>query len=130
MLRFINKMKNNEKGQAMVEFALVAIPLMFLVLGIIEFGWLFNGRINITSAAREGARAAVVRAADDAESAAIEAVRNHVTLINDEDMVIIVNYDTATKKVTVTINAEMTPLVGFFVTGKQPLFGDAIMALE
>lgn len=40
----------------MVEFAIIAIPLLLLVMGIIQFGFLFNAQISIQSAAREGAR--------------------------------------------------------------------------
>jgi len=45
-----------ERGQAMVEFALVA-PLLFLLLfGIIQFGFLLGGHVGMTNGAREAAR--------------------------------------------------------------------------
>ncbi len=44
----------------MVEFALVAIPLIGLLLGIMEFGWSFNQQQDVRYGAREGARVAAV----------------------------------------------------------------------
>ena len=59
----ILKRKN---GQAMVEFA-VLLPIIILVLvGIMEFGMIFNAYLTINAASREGARVASV-GADDAE---------------------------------------------------------------
>lgn len=44
----------------MVEFALVVLPLVGLVLGIIEFSWSFNQQQDVRFGAREGARVAAV----------------------------------------------------------------------
>lgn len=50
----------DEKGIALVEFAVVS-PLLFVILfGIIEFGILFYDKAMITNASREGARAGIV----------------------------------------------------------------------
>lgn len=43
-----------------MEFALVAIPLFLLVIGIIDYGLLFLKVQQVTQAARHGARAAVL----------------------------------------------------------------------
>jgi len=50
----------DETGAAIVEFAIILPILMLLVMGIIQFGFIFNGQITLTSAVREGARYAVV----------------------------------------------------------------------
>jgi Flp pilus assembly protein TadG len=48
--------KKVETGAAAVEMALV-LPLLFLlVFGIVEFGFIFNRKVTIAHAAREGAR--------------------------------------------------------------------------
>ena len=63
--------KSNEKGQAMVEFAIVLPILLMLVLGIIQFGITFNHYLTLTDAVRAGARqAAVSRTASDPVGAA------------------------------------------------------------
>jgi Flp pilus assembly protein TadG len=43
-------------GQSLVEFALVLLPLFIILLGIIQFGFVFNAYVTITNASREGAR--------------------------------------------------------------------------
>ena len=60
MLKYFYQLKRNQKGQSLVEFALILPVLLLLVFGIIQFGIIFNGQISVTSAAREGARVAVV----------------------------------------------------------------------
>jgi Flp pilus assembly protein TadG len=48
--------RRSEEGAAAVEFALVAMILVVLLLGIMQFGYLFYQWNEITHAAREGAR--------------------------------------------------------------------------
>jgi len=50
----------NEKGQSLVEFALVIPLLLLLVIGIFEFGRAWMTRNLMTGAAREAARMAAV----------------------------------------------------------------------
>jgi Flp pilus assembly protein TadG len=56
----ITKRKFNEKGAAVVEFAVVVPLLLVLVFGIIEFGILLYNKAMLTNASREGARAGIV----------------------------------------------------------------------
>jgi Flp pilus assembly protein TadG len=49
-----------EGGQSLVEFALVLMPLFLILLGIIQFGFIFNSYVTLTNAAREGARTGTV----------------------------------------------------------------------
>ena len=54
------RIRKNEEGQALVEFALLA-PILFLVLfGIIQFGIAFKNSMALTDAVRTGARQATV----------------------------------------------------------------------
>jgi len=50
---------NGERGAALVEFALVFVLFMFLLYGLIAFGMILALKQSITSAAADGARAAV-----------------------------------------------------------------------
>ena len=50
----------SEDGAQLVEFALVLPLLLFVVLGIAEFGFIFQRYEVVTNAAREGARIAVL----------------------------------------------------------------------
>jgi len=47
-------------GQALVEFAIVLLPVMLILVGIIQFGLLFGANVALTNAAREGARAGTI----------------------------------------------------------------------
>lgn len=45
----------------MVEFAAVLMPILLLLVGIIQFGFLFGANVTLTNAAREGARAGTIQ---------------------------------------------------------------------
>jgi hypothetical protein len=52
--------KDPEKGQATTEFALILIPLLILVVGIIQFGIALNYWLDMQRIANQGARWAAV----------------------------------------------------------------------
>jgi Flp pilus assembly protein TadG len=49
-----------EKGAELIEFAFVFPTLLLVMLGIIDFGFLFQRYEVVTNAAREGARVAIL----------------------------------------------------------------------
>jgi Flp pilus assembly protein TadG len=53
---------SRQRGQALVEFALVVPVLLILVLGIVDFGWALRSWITVTNSAREGAHIGAVGA--------------------------------------------------------------------
>jgi Flp pilus assembly protein TadG len=64
----------DERGAAVVEFAIVVSLLLIIVFGIIAFGRVYSELTVMESAAREGAREAAVRGtADDITSATTDA---------------------------------------------------------
>jgi len=72
MSRFFSiarRFRRNERGQALVEFALVVPLLLIMVMAIIDFGRAWNLHQTITDAAREGARQAVISNAVTQDSA-------------------------------------------------------------
>ena len=59
----------SEKGQALVEFALI-LPIALLILcAVIDFGWLFAHELILSSAVRDGARVGIT-CADDSDFSA------------------------------------------------------------
>jgi Flp pilus assembly protein TadG len=126
-MRKINKFKGNEDGQSLVEFALVLPILMLLVLGMIEFGWILNGQITVTNAARAGARAAAI---DSTTASAV------VTSALDGSAVILreISVDPTGDTCKVTVNGEITPIIGFLpaslVPDPYPLTAKAVMRKE
>ena len=61
-------MKRSERGSNLVEFALVAPVLVFLLIGIADVGRAFYDYISITNAVREGARYATRHPLDPANA--------------------------------------------------------------
>ncbi len=60
--------RRGERGQALVELALVLPVLALLLFAIIDFGLALNARIQVANAVREGARlGAVIWPAPDVE---------------------------------------------------------------
>lgn len=59
----MNNIRNN-KGQALVEFAIILPILLIILMGIIEFGMMMNSYLTIQNAAREGARLGIVGGTD------------------------------------------------------------------
>jgi Flp pilus assembly protein TadG len=62
----VGRRGRDERGAALVEFALVLVLVAMLLFGIIEFGITYNDYISIRQGTREGARLAVV---DDVNNA-------------------------------------------------------------
>ena len=58
VFKIFHRLKKSERGAAIIEFAIITPILIAMVIGIIEFGWIYSGYITLTGAAREGARLA------------------------------------------------------------------------
>jgi Flp pilus assembly protein TadG len=96
-----------EDGQAITEFALILPVLVALLLGIIQFGIVFNNYLTITDAARAGARkAAVSRFLGDNGAAATTTAQNSAQQLNQTDLKVLVtstNWDVPGSDVAVTV---------------------------
>jgi Flp pilus assembly protein TadG len=57
---------DGERGQGLLEFALVIAFLLLVLFGIIDFSRLFFGYATMSNGVREGARYAIVHPQDDA----------------------------------------------------------------
>ena len=82
------RLKKENKGQALVELALVLPILLLLVFGIVEFGRIFGTYLMVIYGAREGARAAAVGTAD---SEIISLVKNRTSALQLNDSKVVVN---------------------------------------
>lgn len=105
------KLRENEKGQAIVEFALILPILIMLILGMIEFGWLLNGKITLNSAAREGAREMAVT---QNRANAIKRVDDAIKGSGLENIVVTFNDDNI-KDTIVTVNAKLEPIIRLWI---------------
>ena len=79
-----------QRGQAVTEFAVILPVLLLVLLAIYQFGVVFNNYIQVTAAAREGARkAAVSRTAGNCsavQTIAINAARAAAPGLNQSNM--------------------------------------------
>lgn len=56
MIQYFKTLKQNSKGQAVVEFALALPIVLFLFLGMLDYSWLSTSQIQITTATQEAAK--------------------------------------------------------------------------
>jgi Flp pilus assembly protein TadG len=72
------------RGQALVEFALVAMLMFVIVFGIVDFGYLFASRVNAYAATRTAARYAATHptAWTNAASPAAATIEGQLNLTN------------------------------------------------
>ena len=112
----------------MLEFAIVVPFLLLLILGIIEFGWVFNGWLTVTAAAREGARVAVLEKDNDDDVYA--AVQRHVDNSTLSDHSVDPPDRSGDEDIKVIVRGQLLPVIGLFVRGELELTGQATMRRE
>jgi Flp pilus assembly protein TadG len=89
----------------MTEFALVMPILLFLLLGIIQFGIVFNNYVTLTDAVRAGARkGAVARQLSNPTQQVVTQVQNAATDLKASDLQVTVT-STFAQGTDVTVTA-------------------------
>lgn len=122
------------RGQALVETALVLPVILLILMGIVDFGILFNNYLVISNASREAARSAAVGSNDQSISAAVG--RYTATLDKKRLRTIISPSESLRKKgneVTVTIefdNRFLTPVIGAILPNPFCLRSKTVMRIE
>ena len=118
----LKRFLKTEKGQAMVEFALVLPVLLVLLCGIIDFGWLYYNQITLNNAAREGARYAVIHynPATDWKGAAESRMLTSLAGVSSAAAIV---SDPVEQQITASVTASPRILTGFTSTilGKRTL---------
>jgi Flp pilus assembly protein TadG len=72
---------DRQRGQALLEFALLLPFFLILILSIVDFGWALRSWITVTNSAREGARLAAVGATcDDIKQRAVDTSADLLTV--------------------------------------------------
>lgn len=118
----------SEEGAQLVEFALVLPLLLLVVLGIAEFGFMFQRYEVLTNAAREGARIAVLpgyatadvtqRVTDYLEAGRVPVTgTNPAVAVENRSIVLAGGTTVIVKRVTVTYThtySFLTAMAGWF----------------
>ena len=124
-------LRGRRRGDAIVEFALLAPVLLLLLFGILELGRVLDAWIVVQNAAREGARAAVLVYPDSATTTAAQttavtylnsgfAVRGDITTSSVPSVVI------TSDSVQVTAAADVQVLTPMF----QSLLGGSVAHVQ
>jgi Flp pilus assembly protein TadG len=103
-----------ERGAAALEFALALPLLMTLVLGLIDFGYLFYLQLVVQNAAREGARAGSLFIDGRSVTEAQRVAQAYLASLNLSTAGVSAQLTGANPTlVDVSIRSPYTPLVGF-----------------
>jgi Flp pilus assembly protein TadG len=127
-------LKLRERGDAIVEFALVAPILLLILFGILEVGRVVDAWIVVQNAAREGARAGALAPAATAQTAAQAAANNYMlTAFSSRTDVPTTNVRPpviGSDAVTVTAEADVeiyTPFMQTLLAPQVPVRATAVM---
>jgi Flp pilus assembly protein TadG len=119
MTKRIRPRRNDQRGGAAVEFAIVLPIFCALMFGIIDYGWFFYQRFTVAAAIRDGLRTGVTVSQTSGDPAAVAIQRAKDNMANSG-----VPYDTnmfststtgsyPTKALILTANYTFKPLVNF-----------------
>lgn len=108
---------NSEKGQSLVEFALIIPLLIILLFGIIDFGRIFHVYLTINHAGREAARAASIGKDDST-------IKN--TAVNDATGISLTVGQVGVTPATRTSGTDVTITISYPITFLTPVIGSIV----
>lgn len=124
----------NEKGQSMVEFAIIFPILILILVGIIEFGFMFSGYLTLTNASRETARSISLGAND---ASAIQRANDSIVNLDQTHLIVTISPVESLRAqgdlvtVTLTYNYEfLTPFMEAILGNHFQLITDTTMRVE
>ena len=129
-----SRQRKKERGQALVELAIVLPILLLILMGIFDFGRIFHGYLSVTTAAREAARQASLGRTDAeiyatafASATPLEAAQLVVTVTPG------FNTRTPGTNIEVIIKYQykiLTPIMQKFLPNPFVVIGKAVMKRE
>ena len=110
---------DSDSGAVAVEFALVLIPLMLILLGVIDFGRAYTQQLSLSAAAREGARVMAVQNDPVIAKAKVRDAAPALSLALTDSQIVISGTGCPTgyplgQTVTVTVTYPLTSITGMF----------------
>lgn len=114
----------SDSGAVAVEFALVMVPLLLILLGIIDFGRAYGSQLSVSAAAREGVRSMAVQGVEStAKNVAISAAGELSPALTTSQIAITYTKDggsvaacSSGASVTMTVTYPLTSLTGMFAS--------------
>lgn len=112
----MRRVRREERGQAAVEFAVIAPLLLVILFAIMEFGLVFADYIEVESAARVGARKAALAAdSGTGSSSATEGAKGATSRLDENDLTVTTTADgTWQKGAKVTVRTTYPYAVDIF----------------
>jgi Flp pilus assembly protein TadG len=107
----------SQKGQSLVEFALVFPILILLLFGIMDFGRIFHAYLTIDHAGREAARAASIGKDDTT-------VKN--TAVNDATGIVLTVGQVGVTPTPRTSGTDVTITITYPITFLTPVIGSIV----
>lgn len=125
--------RRKERGQELVEFALILPLLLLLLVGIFEFGYVVFVQNTLSNAVREGARYGAVKSDD--ETGIVTTARRLTTGLDQSKLVDDAwTVEVAGDRVAVSVEYEHHLFTGFllraFDDGKVTLKASSSMGIE
>lgn len=128
------KSLKNQKGQSLVEFAIILPLLLIVVLGILQFALMLNSYLTVENASREGARGGIVGSSDaEIEQLIIATSPN----LDPENLTVNIIPNEANRESgnTLTVNVSYkyqlnVPIIGTLFNNEVVLNGQTSMRLE
>lgn len=129
----LNSIKN-QKGQSLVEFAIILPLVLLLLMGIAEFGMMFNCYLTVQNVTREGARLGIIGGSDVEIKALITSISPNLK-VSDLNVTItpteLSRNSGETLKVSVTYNYHMTvPIISSLLGNVILLKAETSMRIE
>lgn len=122
MLRCLKKFVKNQRGQTLVELALI-IPILILVLmATLEFGRIFFTYLTVTHASREAARATVIYTGKD-DAFIEQRVKDNASWLSAADLDVEITPTSASSRTT---GVPLTVLVKYPVVLYTPVLKDVM----
>ncbi|WHH60540.1 TadE family protein [Petroclostridium sp. X23] len=128
------KVLRDQRGQSIVEAAMVLPILLLILFSVFEFGRIFNAYMIITNAAREGARCAVVGTSD---IDVINVININTSTLDASKRQISVSPTSSsrTRGVQVAVQIDykveiITPLISSMIPNPFPLRAKTVMRME
>lgn len=133
-IMFKKYVKGNKRGQAMVEIAILIPILITILMGIFEFGRIFNAHLILTHASREGARSAALSSSD---TDIIQTVNESIFYLDTSNLTISIYPSQSSRsrgtKVTVELDYNIdiiAPFLEAIISDPFPLESKTVMRVE
>ena len=123
--------RRKERGQELVEYALILPIMMLILMGILDLGRAVYYYSALHNSAREGARYGVINPEDPEGIEAV--VRNYAVALEPAELTVLISSpDEDTVRVTLTYQfTPITPIVGTLLGSNEVTLGSqATMRIE